>query len=163
VTVLESDPIYVGGIARTAQYKGFHFDIGGYCFFSKSQEVEDFWTEILPHDMLVRPRSSHIYYRSKFFAYPLKATVIQENNPGFLIWDPPGFSEAYWLLKNRTLSLHYCREALLKLGILEATRCVLSYIQAQMFPVHDASGLACPTQLSRQRTRSSIVIASRSC
>lgn len=73
VTVLEADPQYVGGISRTARYKGFHFDIGGHRFFSKSQEVEQFWTEILPNDMLERPRSSRIYYRGKFFAYPLKA------------------------------------------------------------------------------------------
>src|ERR1700758_4923679 len=92
VTVFEADPTYVGGIARTAQYKGFRFDIGGHRFFSKSKEVEDFWTEILPNDLLDRPRSSRIFYRGKFFAYPLKAT-----------------------------------EALLKLGVFEATRCVLSY------------------------------------
>jgi protoporphyrinogen oxidase len=72
VTVLEADPTYVGGIARTASYKGYHFDIGGHRFFSKSQEVEDLWTEILPHDMLDRPRSSRIYYRGKFYSYPLK-------------------------------------------------------------------------------------------
>ncbi|HEX8076556.1 MAG TPA: NAD(P)/FAD-dependent oxidoreductase, partial [Chthoniobacterales bacterium] len=73
VTVLEADPVYVGGISRTATYKGFHFDIGGHRFFSKSKAVEDFWTEILPNDMLVRPRSSRIYYNGKFFSYPLRA------------------------------------------------------------------------------------------
>ena len=73
VTVLEADPVYVGGISKTATYKGFHFDIGGHRFFSKSKAVEDFWTEILPNDMLVRPRSSRIYYNGKFFAYPLRA------------------------------------------------------------------------------------------
>ena len=73
VTVFESDSEYVGGISRTVRYKGFHFDIGGHRFFSKSKEVEDLWTEILPNDMLDRPRSSQIYYRRKFFAYPLKA------------------------------------------------------------------------------------------
>jgi protoporphyrinogen oxidase len=72
VTVLEADPTYVGGIARTASYKGYHFDIGGHRFFSKSKEVEDLWSEILPHDMLDRPRSSRIYYRGKFYSYPLK-------------------------------------------------------------------------------------------
>src|SRR6266536_2124563 len=56
VTVLEADPEYVGGISRTARYKGFHFDIGGHRFFSKSKEVEDFWTEILPDDLLERAR-----------------------------------------------------------------------------------------------------------
>src|SRR5437763_345893 len=71
-TVLEADPVYVGGISRTATYKGFHFDIGGHRFFSKSKEVNDFWSEILPNDMLVRPRSSRIFYGGKFFAYPLR-------------------------------------------------------------------------------------------
>lgn len=72
VVVLESDPRYVGGISRTVKYKGFHFDIGGHRFFSKSREVEDLWTEICGPDMLHRPRSSRIYYRGKFYTYPLK-------------------------------------------------------------------------------------------
>ncbi len=74
VVVLEADPEYVGGISRTARYKGYHFDIGGHRFFSKAKEVEDLWTEILPDDMLVRPRSSRIFYNGQFFAYPLKGT-----------------------------------------------------------------------------------------
>src|SRR6266404_3081381 len=72
VVVLEADPVYVGGISRTVTYNGFHFDIGGHRFFSKSKAVEDLWTEILPNDMLVRPRSSRIFYDGKFFSYPLR-------------------------------------------------------------------------------------------
>ncbi len=73
VVVFEKDPTYVGGISRTESYKGYHFDIGGHRFFSKSRQVEDFWTEILGNDMLERPRSSRIFYNKKFFSYPLKA------------------------------------------------------------------------------------------
>jgi protoporphyrinogen oxidase len=73
VTVLESDPQDVGGISRTAKYKGFRFDIGGHRFFSKSKEVEDFWTEILGDGMMERPRLSRIFYRGQFYSYPLKA------------------------------------------------------------------------------------------
>jgi len=72
VVVLESDLQYVGGISRTVNYKGFRFDIGGHRFFSKSREVEDFWTEIAGNDLLNRPRSSRIFYRGQFFTYPLK-------------------------------------------------------------------------------------------
>ena len=72
LVVLEADPVYVGGISRTVTYKDFHFDIGGHRFFSKSKAVEDLWTEILPNDMLVRPRSSRIFYDGKFYSYPLK-------------------------------------------------------------------------------------------
>jgi len=73
VTVLERDPRYVGGISRTVEYRGFRFDIGGHRFFSKCQEVEDLWTELLGDDLLHRPRSSRIYYGGKYYAYPLKA------------------------------------------------------------------------------------------
>src|SRR6201987_4759655 len=72
VVGLETHPVYVGRISRTATYKGFHFDIGGHRFFSKSKAVEDLWTEILPNDMLVRPRSSRIFYGGRFFSYPLR-------------------------------------------------------------------------------------------
>ncbi len=73
VVVCEADPEYVGGISRTVHYKGYSFDIGGHRFFSKSKEVEELWSELLPNDMLERPRLSRIYYNGKYFSYPLKA------------------------------------------------------------------------------------------
>ncbi len=72
VTVLEADSEYLGGISKTVCYRGFYFDIGGHRFFSKSQEVENLWSEVLPHDLLVRKRSSRIFYGGKFYAYPLR-------------------------------------------------------------------------------------------
>lgn len=73
VTVLEAHPTLVGGISRTEEYKGFRFDIGGHRFFSKSEDVNNLWVEILEEEFLLRDRSSRIYYRRKFFSYPLKA------------------------------------------------------------------------------------------
>ena len=102
-TVLEQDPVYVGGISRTATYKGFAFDIGGHRFFSKSAEVNALWTELLSQDFLDRPRKSRIYYRGQLFDYPLKAF-----------------------------------DALTKLGVIEAVRCVLSYIKVRLRPIPQA-------------------------
>jgi protoporphyrinogen oxidase len=73
VVVLEKDPVYVGGISRTVNYKNFLFDIGGHRFFSKSKAVADLWQEILPDDFIERPRLSRIFYQKKFYAYPLRA------------------------------------------------------------------------------------------
>src|SRR6184192_197266 len=73
VTVIEKDPRYVGGLARTVEHRGYRFDIGGHRFFSKNEEIEETWTEILGEEMLSRGRLSRIYYRGRFFAYPLKA------------------------------------------------------------------------------------------
>ncbi|MHC5537856.1 NAD(P)/FAD-dependent oxidoreductase [Singulisphaera rosea] len=69
---LEADPVMVGGISRTDEYKGYRFDIGGHRFFSKSDEVNRIWREILGDQFITRPRLSRIYYDRKFFHYPLK-------------------------------------------------------------------------------------------
>ena len=70
-TVLEADDV-VGGISRTAQRDGWRFDIGGHRFFTKVKPVEDVWFEILgSDDFLRRPRKSRIYYKGKFYDYPL--------------------------------------------------------------------------------------------
>jgi protoporphyrinogen oxidase len=78
-TVLESDTV-VGGISRTATADGWRFDIGGHRFFTKVQPVEDLWFEILgPDNFLKRPRLSRIYYRGKFYDYPISATNALRN------------------------------------------------------------------------------------
>jgi len=78
VTVLEADPIYVGGLARTVSYHGFRFDIGGHRFFSKSENVERLWSEILPNDMLECIRLSRIHFRSELMSYPLRPFEVIE-------------------------------------------------------------------------------------
>src|SRR5215469_1203876 len=74
VTFLEKDPHFVGGISRTVEYRGYRFDIGGHRFFSKSKEVEDLWSEVLGDELRTCGRLSRIYYRNRYFDYPLKAT-----------------------------------------------------------------------------------------
>lgn len=104
--VLEGDSV-VGGISRTVERDGWRFDIGGHRFFTKVDEVEALWREILPEEeFLMRPRMSRIYYNNKFFDYPLKAS-----------------------------------NALKNLGILEAIRCVLSYVWARIHPPKDQTTL----------------------
>ena len=72
VTVLEKDPVYVGGISRTVCHDGYRFDIGGHRFFSKSAEITKWWKDRLPNDFIQVHRMSRIYYRGRFFDYPLK-------------------------------------------------------------------------------------------
>jgi protoporphyrinogen oxidase len=61
-----------GGLARTVEYNGYRFDIGGHRFFTKVSVVNRMWQEILGDDLLTRPRMSRIYFRSQFFRYPLE-------------------------------------------------------------------------------------------
>ena len=69
--VLEQQNL-VGGLASTAQYRGYYFDMGGHRFFTKVEEVKKMWQEVLRENFLRRPRLSRIYYDGKFFFYPLR-------------------------------------------------------------------------------------------
>lgn len=69
--VLEQDEL-VGGLSRTVEVGGYRFDLGGHRFFTKSREVRAIWRDLLGDDLLERPRLSRIYYRERYFDYPLR-------------------------------------------------------------------------------------------
>ena len=103
---------FIGGISRTAEYKGNRMDLGGHRFFSKSEEVNKLWAELIPiqgapsYDdkvlgveknlsengpdpevedrvMLVRNRISRILFLNKFFDYPVSLKMDTFKNMGF--------------------------------------------------------------------------------
>lgn len=47
VTIIE-ETNEIGGISRTVRYNGNRMDIGGHRFFSKDQEVMEFWENLMP-------------------------------------------------------------------------------------------------------------------
>jgi len=63
----------VGGIAKTIEFNGYRFDLGGHRFFTKLKPVERLWHDMLGDDFLRRPRRSRIFYNGKFFNYPITA------------------------------------------------------------------------------------------
>jgi protoporphyrinogen oxidase len=73
--VFEADGI-VGGIAKTVEFKGYRFDLGGHRFFTKLKPIERIWEEVMGDDFLTRPRLSRIYYQGRFLAYPLQAADV---------------------------------------------------------------------------------------
>jgi protoporphyrinogen oxidase/predicted dehydrogenase len=85
----------VGGIAKTIEFNGYRFDLGGHRFFTKLQPVQQLWQEMLGGEFLTRSRLSRIYYQGKFFAYPIRA-----------------------------------KDVVGRLGLVESTRCALSYLWA---------------------------------
>jgi protoporphyrinogen oxidase len=69
--VFEADST-VGGLARTVEFDGYRFDMGGHRFFTKLQPVQQLWMDMLGEELLTRPRLSRIYYDGTYFTYPLK-------------------------------------------------------------------------------------------
>jgi protoporphyrinogen oxidase len=70
--VFEADGVF-GGLAKTVEFSGYRFDIGGHRFFTKLAPIAGLWEEMLGEEFLTRPRLSRIYYRNKYLQYPLVA------------------------------------------------------------------------------------------
>lgn len=74
-TVLEKAP-FVGGLARTihrqTDYGEFRFDIGGHRWFTKSDELNELFREVIAEELLWVNRTSRIYFDGKYVDYPLK-------------------------------------------------------------------------------------------
>ncbi len=121
---------FVGGISRTATYKGNRMDVGGHRFFSKDERVTRLWTELLPVQgaaakddkilgrekplaeggpdpetedgvMLVRERVSRIIYKRKFFDYPISLKARTFINMGFFSTLKAGFGYLGSCIKKR--------------------------------------------------------------
>ena len=75
VTVVERAP-FVGGLARTIKHQTEHgefkFDIGGHRWFTKNDELNDIFKEVVAEELLWVNRTSRIYFDGKFVDYPLK-------------------------------------------------------------------------------------------
>src|SRR5687768_6711055 len=74
-TVLEKAP-FVGGLARTirrpTEYGEFRFDIGGHRWFTKNEELNELFREVVADELLWVNRISRIYFDGRYVDYPLK-------------------------------------------------------------------------------------------
>lgn len=74
-TVVERAP-FVGGLARTivrdTEFGEFRFDIGGHRWFTKIDELNDLFKEVIAEELLWVNRVSRIYFDGRYVDYPLK-------------------------------------------------------------------------------------------
>ncbi len=61
----------VGGLARTMEIGGSRYDIGPHRFFTQNEEIKNLFIEIGGDDIINVPRLTRIYYRGRYFYYPL--------------------------------------------------------------------------------------------
>ena len=71
VEVLEASP-HIGGMARTFPLWGQRVDVGPHRFFSSDVRVNSLWLEVVGTDYAMVNRLTRIYYKKKFFNYPLQ-------------------------------------------------------------------------------------------
>jgi protoporphyrinogen oxidase/predicted dehydrogenase len=98
----------VGGIAKTIEFNGYRFDLGGHRFFTKLGPIQRMWEEMLGEDFLTRPRLSRIYYDGKFFEYPIAAKDVV-GRLGLVEATRCAFSYL-WATRNRKAEAHSFEE-----------------------------------------------------
>jgi protoporphyrinogen oxidase/predicted dehydrogenase len=105
--VFEADGT-VGGIAKTIEFNGFRFDLGGHRFFTKLKPVERLWEEMLGDEFLTRPRLSRIYYDGKYFDYPITAKDVVAR---LGLWESTRCALSYlWAARHRNDEAHTFEE-----------------------------------------------------
>ncbi len=72
---------FIGGLARTVEFKNFKFDLGGHRFFTKDPSLENFFKELIGPQIIRVKRKSQIYKNKKFIDYPLKLSSFIKFSP----------------------------------------------------------------------------------
>lgn len=72
VDVYEASP-FVGGMARSIEMWGQTVDIGPHRFFSSDPRVNALWLDVIGTDYRMVNRLTRIFFRNKFYYYPVKA------------------------------------------------------------------------------------------
>jgi len=62
----------VGGMSRTLSLWGQRVDIGPHRFFSKDHRINELWLEIAAGDYDMIDRLTRIFYKGRYYNYPLK-------------------------------------------------------------------------------------------
>lgn len=70
---------HVGGLARSFELWGQIVDCGPHRFFSTDKIVNNFFKEVVKDDFVSVNRLTRIYYRNRFFYYPLKISNVLIN------------------------------------------------------------------------------------
>lgn len=71
VVLFEADAV-PGGMCRSFELWGMQVDLGPHRFFSMDAGVTNFWRAPLGDDFVLVDRLTRIFYKKKFFAYPIK-------------------------------------------------------------------------------------------
>ena len=78
VTLIESSDS-IGGMSKSFQLWEQTVDLGPHRFFSSDKIINDYFHEIIGEDFTTVNRQTRIYYKNRFFDYPLKVGNVLSN------------------------------------------------------------------------------------
>lgn len=122
----------IGGISRTIRYKGNRMDIGGHRFFSKSDRVMNWWTDLLPISAEGNGDGDHaIRYQNK--ERKISASDASAD-PDLVMLVRPRKSRIYFLRSFFDYPLSLSGQTIRQLGAWRMLKIGVGYIRARLFP-----------------------------
>ncbi len=141
----------VGGISRTAVYRGNRMDIGGHRFFSKSDVVMDWWQNILPLQG-APARDDRTLGRDVPLAETCQQRVLGEPEARTVPAPDPEQADDVMLVRSRLSRIYYLgrffdypislkARTLTNLGARRVGRIGVSYLRARTMPIREEASL----------------------
>lgn len=143
IIILEAEH-QLGGLSRTHVYKGNRMDIGGHRFFSKSDEVMQWWLDIMPIGGLPESPSPEKQEKIKINYQGQSREVdmmLGNDKGGAKILIRNRLSRIYYLRKFFKYPINLSWETLQNLGIVRVFRVGVSYLHARFFPIKPEQNL----------------------
>ena len=70
---------YVGGLCRTVHDAGYRFDLGGHRWFTKNEDLNNWFRRLMEGELVMVERISRIYYGGKYYMYPVAIGDVIKN------------------------------------------------------------------------------------
>ncbi len=122
----------MGGLSRTACYKGNRIDIGGHRFFSKSDRVMQWWLGILPLEASANTEE-RFTYRNKARTFAAGADGPDPNNTDSVMLIRSRLSRIYFMRQFFDYPITLSADTLRKLGMVKVARIGASYAWSAAF------------------------------
>jgi len=76
---------FVGGLCNTNDYKGYKFDLGGHRWFTKNEDLNNWFRRLMGDEIVWVERISRIYYDGGYYTYPISILNVIKNAGIFTI------------------------------------------------------------------------------
>lgn len=127
-----------GGISRTETHNGNRIDIGGHRFFSKSEEVMNWWQEILP--IFSEDKTTTITYQNKTQNISINTNKDLSNLDAVLLVRKRK-SRIFYNKKFFNYPISLSLKTIQNLGLINTFLIGISYFKAVLFPIKNPSTL----------------------
>lgn len=78
VTVIDRNN-FIGGLCNTNDYKGYKFDLGGHRWFTKNEDLNNWFRRLMGDEIVWVERISRIYYDGGYYTYPISILNVIKN------------------------------------------------------------------------------------